>query len=213
MLEVAAGSGQATRDLARVFPGTVATDASHAQLLRGDPGVDRIVAAAEALPFRDGTFDLVVAAQALHWFRFDRFFPEVERVVRPEGHFAAWTYRFPDFEGEMGSHFRALAYETLSAHWPAERRHVETGYATIPFPAGWARIPTPSLDIAVPMAVDDFVGYVRTWSAVVRAGDAGERAVEAFARTARAHWPEGERPTVRWPLTLVTFRVRPSPSR
>src|SRR5690606_15935651 len=57
VLEVAAGSGQATRDLARVFPGTVATDASHAQLLRGDPGVDRIVAAAEALPFRDGTFD------------------------------------------------------------------------------------------------------------------------------------------------------------
>jgi len=213
VLEVAAGSGQATRGLAHAFPQTIATDASFAQLQRVGAAIGRVVALAEHPPFREESFDLVATAQALHWFRFDPFFPEVERLVAPGGHFAAWTYRFPDFEGALGLRFRALAHEELAAYWPAERRHVEASYTTIPFPEAWQRLQTPHFESTATLEVDDFLGYVGTWSAVVQGGEAGRRALEAFARACRRLWPEGERRTVRWPLTLTVFRVRPSPFR
>src|SRR5688500_2329760 len=65
-----AGSGQATRDLARRFIRVVATDASRAQLAAGiaAPHVITWVATAERSGIRSGQADLITVAQALHWF-------------------------------------------------------------------------------------------------------------------------------------------------
>ncbi|KAL9603457.1 MAG: hypothetical protein Q9219_001144 [cf. Caloplaca sp. 3 TL-2023] len=51
-------------------------------------------ASAESLPFlQESSVDMVVAAQAAHWFDYSRLFPELKRVVRPGGTLAFWAYK------------------------------------------------------------------------------------------------------------------------
>lgn len=58
------------------------------------PNVDYQVASAESLPFlQDGSVDMVVAAQAAHWFDYPKLFPELKRVLRKEGTIAFWGYK------------------------------------------------------------------------------------------------------------------------
>ncbi|GAA3431084.1 class I SAM-dependent methyltransferase [Kutzneria kofuensis] len=69
-----------------------------------DPGM-RAVAAARGLRVIDGTAeattlpdncaDVVTAGQALHWFDPERTFPEIARILRPGGVFAAFDCDWP----------------------------------------------------------------------------------------------------------------------
>ena len=54
------------------------------------PGVTAVGGSAEEIPLTDGSVDAVVAGQAYHWFDRDRAHPELARVLRPEGVFAAF---------------------------------------------------------------------------------------------------------------------------
>ncbi len=40
---------------------------------------------AEAIPLPDGSIDMVLAGQAIHWFNLDLAIPEIARVLRPGG--------------------------------------------------------------------------------------------------------------------------------
>ena len=52
------------------------------------------VASAESLPFlQDESVDMVVAAQAAHWFDYPKLFPELKRVLRKGGTIAFWGYK------------------------------------------------------------------------------------------------------------------------
>jgi SAM-dependent methyltransferase len=54
---------------------------------------------AEAIPLPDGSADAVVAGQAYHWFNGELAHPEIARVLKPGGVFAAlWNDRDPDFD-------------------------------------------------------------------------------------------------------------------
>lgn len=93
-VDCATGNGQAAVALADHFERVVAVDASRAQIEKAavHPRVEYVCTAAEQLPIADEAADLVVAAQAAHWFDFDRYYTECRRVLRPGGAFAAWTY-------------------------------------------------------------------------------------------------------------------------
>jgi SAM-dependent methyltransferase len=86
--DVAAGTGKFTRLLtplrARVFA-VEPVAGMREQLRNAVPGVAVIGAAAEALPFRDGTLDAITVAQAFHWFDRSRALPEFHRVLRRGG--------------------------------------------------------------------------------------------------------------------------------
>ncbi len=97
VLELGAGTGKLTGAL-RAAGGTVlASDplASMLAHLRRDlPGVPTVVAAAESIPLRTGSVDLVVSGQAFHWFDLDRALPEIARVLAPGGRLAlTWNLR------------------------------------------------------------------------------------------------------------------------
>ena len=96
VLETAAGTGMVTRAMARALPATVeiiATDLNQPMLdyAAAQPGVERVTwrqADAQALPFPDGSFDVVVCQFGV-MFLPDRAtgYREARRVLRPGGRF------------------------------------------------------------------------------------------------------------------------------
>jgi SAM-dependent methyltransferase len=91
VLELGAGTGIASVELARRAGSLVVTDLGPRMLARGltkhaSPGV---VARAEQLPFAAGSFDLVGGAQMWHWTS-DPAAAEVARVLRAGGRLALW---------------------------------------------------------------------------------------------------------------------------
>lgn len=93
ILDLAAGTGVATRQLLARGADVVAVDPGGAMLaqLRGhSPDVPAIVARAEALPFRPTIFDAACCATAWHWVDSAAAVGQVRRVVRPGGLLALW---------------------------------------------------------------------------------------------------------------------------
>jgi ubiquinone/menaquinone biosynthesis C-methylase UbiE len=97
VLELGAGTGKLTEQLAALGHDVHATDPDPAMLdvlAEKLPDVRRSVAAAEDLPVPDRSVDVVVAAQSFHWFDPDVALPEIARVLRPSGRIAiTWNSR------------------------------------------------------------------------------------------------------------------------
>ena len=205
-----AGSGQASVALADHFSQVVATDISAAQLeqAKPHPGVDYRVAPAEASGLETASVDLVTVAQALHWFDFDRFFQEVRRVLRPGGVMAAWTYGIVRIEGEaVDALSQAFYRDEIGAYWPPERRHVEEGYRSIPFP--FERIDAPAFAMTVDWTLDEVLAYFRSWSATARyVRQNGVDPVAALADRMAGPWGDPQtRRRVEWPLSILAGRM------
>lgn len=88
ILDLGAGTGLLTEALVTAGHDVVAADVSTAMLARLTarlPSVPTVVARAEELPLPDGDVDVVVAAQAAHWFDPPAAAHEFRRVLRPGG--------------------------------------------------------------------------------------------------------------------------------
>jgi SAM-dependent methyltransferase len=202
-IDCAAGSGQAAIPLADRFDAVLALDASLSQLrqARPRPAMYRVAALAERLPVAAASASLVVVAQALHWFDFERFHQECRRVLVPGGVLAVWTYETFRIEPEVDRRVGRFYYGTLGPCWPAERRHVEDGYRSIPFP--WRELPAPQFTLEEDWGLDEFLGYVSSWSAVQRYQDANDDDPLVALRAAlEPLWPPGTQKRVSWPIQL-----------
>lgn len=96
VLDVAAGTGIATRQLAERAARVLAVELSGAmlaELLATSPGIPAVRGSGNALPVRDASVDLITYAQAFHWIDPARAVPEVLRVLRPDGVLALWWNR------------------------------------------------------------------------------------------------------------------------
>jgi len=92
-LDCATGNGQAAIGLVQFFQNVIAIDASAAQIENAQPGhrVEYRVAPAEASGLLASSCDAITVAQALHWFRFEEFYAEARRVLKPDGLLAVWA--------------------------------------------------------------------------------------------------------------------------
>lgn len=208
-LDVGCGNGQLTVALAQCFDAVLGLDPSASQLAhaRTHERVHYAAARAEQLPLQAGTADLVVAAQAAHWFDLTRFYAEARRVARPGATLALVSYGVLQLPVDLAPCFRHFYAEQIHAHWPAPRRLVEAGYRDLPFP--FAELGAPELQIRHWWRADEFVGYVSTWSAVRRLAEAGQATLfSRFAQEISALWghPERLRP-VTWPISLRVGRL------
>lgn len=208
-LDCGCGTGQLSTLLAGRFGRVVATDPSGRQIAAAEPHakVAYRVAPAERSGLPDGSVDLVAAAQAAHWFDLPAFYDEARRVGRPGAALALVTYGIVETDEVIGPLVGRFYGETLGPYWPPERRLVEDGYRALSFP--FPELEPPALAIAVSWTLDDFVGYVDTWSAVRGAEKAlGRSPVEAFRQDLSALWddPASPRP-IRFPLAMRVGRL------
>jgi SAM-dependent methyltransferase len=208
--DCAAGTGQATLPLASIFRRVVATDLSATMIQNAlpHPRVEYHVAPGEASGLDHRTVDLVTVAQALHWLDLDPFYAEVERVLVPGGVLAVWTYGILRLDhADLDLSLERFYRETVGPYWPGGRRHVESGYQTLPFP--FPELEPPSFVMQVEWTLPQLLGYVRTWSAAHRFREVvGHDPVEPLGRELACLWgPSGAARLIRWPLSLRVGRL------
>jgi len=207
--DCAAGSGQATLPLAGKFRRVLATDVSAAMLERAPhhPSIEYRVSRAEDSGLADSSADLVTVAQALHWLDIEPFYAEVERVLAPGGVLAVWSYASQLLDDEaLDTRLTSFYTEVVGPYWPAERRHVETGYRTLPFP--YAELEAPAFAMEQRWTLPQLLGYLGTWSATQRFREAeGYDPVAQLAGELALSWgdPTSAR-LIRWPLSLRVGR-------
>ena len=97
VLELGAGTGKLTETLVELGHDVHACEPDEqmlAILRKKLPDIRSSASVAEQIPAPDKSFDVVVAAQCLHWFDLDRALPEINRVLKPEGRIAVvWNVR------------------------------------------------------------------------------------------------------------------------
>jgi SAM-dependent methyltransferase len=208
-LDCGCGNGQASLGLAEHFSTVVAVDPGAEQIRNAvpNPRVSYRVAPAEATGIPGGSVDLVVAAQALHWFDLDRFYPEVRRVAREEALFAAFTYGLLEVDERVDRVIATLYGEILRGYWPRERAHVDAKYRTLPFP--FAETPAPAFSISEVWPFEQLTGYIATWSGAseYRRRTGKDPLSEIGPALAAAWGPPEERKRIAWPLTLRAGRI------
>ncbi len=202
--DCATGNGQAAIGLAQHFRRVIATDASTQQIQNAEQseGVEYRVATAEDSGIDAGSVDLVTAAQALHWFDIPAFFAEAQRVLKPTGIVAAWTYALMAISPEIDRLVDTYYRQTTAGFWPPERELVDTGYGSLAFP--FEEIVPPVFEIEEHWRRDQVLGYLRSWSATQRFMAArGHDPVIGLAEEIAEFWPDGGvQRLVRWPLRV-----------
>lgn len=198
------GNGQAAVGLASVFDRVIATDASEKQISNAQPHqrVEYRVARAEESALESASIDLIMVAQALHWFDLDRFYAEARRVLKPYGVLAASAYRFFHITPEIDQLVNHRYHDKIvGPFWPQERELVEK-FEELPFP--FAEVQTPSFEMIAQWNLEHLVGYLRSWSATQRFIAAkGADPLEQITDELRGAWgnPQQARSVI-WPLTL-----------
>lgn len=209
--DCATGNGQAAVDLAAYFQTVQATDVSDEQIRNqlATAGVSYSVQPAERTTFEAGSFDLITVAQALHWFDYEQFWPEVRRVARPGAFFCAWGYDWPLADSRVNEQVIAPLREAIAPYWAAQNRILWDGYqsATIAFP--FQREPSPELAIVMHWSVRQLMEYLQTWSAYKSGlADANTRQrLHEIEAVAERLGQDGEVLEVRMPLRIVAGRV------
>lgn len=148
--------------------------------------------------------DLVTVAQALHWFDVTAFFEAARRALAPGGVLAVWCYGLQRVGDErVDAMLERFYHETVGPYWLPERRLVETGYRTLPFP--FDELAAPALEMVHDWTLAELTAYLRTWSATVRfVRSEGYDPVAPLAHRLAPLWDGGSGPRrrIRWPLSL-----------
>ncbi|WP_247233494.1 class I SAM-dependent methyltransferase [Telluribacter sp. SYSU D00476] len=197
------GNGQLAVLLSENFDKVIATDISAQQLLEAPQkhNITYLVEPAERTSAPDSTFDLVTVAQAIHWFSFEKFYGEVNRVLRPGGLLAVIGYGLCRVAPDIDPIIDYFYTHTVGPYWDAERRYLDEEYVTIPFPYKEINL-MGAYKIQYDWSLPTFTNYLRTWSAVrhfqrVKQYDP----VAGLEEMLVPYWIEGVR-SVEFPLLL-----------
>ncbi|KLO18265.1 hypothetical protein SCHPADRAFT_820169 [Schizopora paradoxa] len=156
-VDLGCGTGQATVEL-HPFKRIVGVDPSQKMLESARKYADTFVSeegksnpsegnqfgfvqsAAEELGFlKDGSVDLVVSAQAAHWFDWNRLWPELSRVLRKNATVAFWGYsdfrltRYPSLSPTITQYMQGTdPANSLGCHWEPGRAVINNHLRSIP---------------------------------------------------------------------------------
>lgn len=126
VLDVGCGTGQSSIALKALAVRIIGVDSSPEMLAQAPhgPAIAYECVNAEALPFPDGSFDLVTVSCAFHWFDRHAFMAEAHRVLRPRGRMVVYNNAFRGVMTENPA-FRPWFWDEYIARYPAPPRHRE----------------------------------------------------------------------------------------
>lgn len=212
-VDVGCGSGQLSGVLAGYFKQVVGIDPSTSQLQHAQQhhNVRYQQGHAEQLDIADASADLVVAAQAAHWFNLDAFYAEVKRIAKPAALIALISYGVPFIYDAANSVFQQAYWQDVHRFWPPERQHVENAYSQLYFPfprISLAHIPGDQLSYQRCMHLSEFINYIKTWSAYQQALKQNQaHCFDALFSKLEAVWHPSDTKQVVWPLTLKVGQI------
>lgn len=201
------GNGQVAKELAGFFQQVCATDISAAQIQQAMklPNIQYSVQAAEHTNFLNDVFDLVVVAQAIHWFDFDKFYKEVNRTAKKNALLVVIGYGLLEIAPEIDAIILDFYKNVIGPYWDSERRFIDEKYQTIPFP--FEEIPAPDFNNVYDWNWEHLIGYLNTWSAVKHYQKAnGRNPVALVAEKLKAAYGNQTR-KVNFPLLLRIGKV------
>lgn len=214
-LDLACGTGLSTTPLVAVAQRVVGVDVS-SEMLALAPRGERIAyarAAAERLPFPDGTFDLATICSALHWFDAPALL-ELHRVLADDAALVVYDVWFPaEMVGEP--RFAAWMAETCGPRYPSvPKRHDNLpALPDVGFRPTWSADPR----YQVAMDRDALVGYLMTHServAAIEQDRETEAEQEAFlTKGLRPLFPPGAERMLVFGIFARAFRRQPWASR
>lgn len=200
------GNGQVARDLALKFKKVVATDISEKQLANAyqAPNIFYSVTGEET-NFPDHQFDLITVAQAIHWFDIPKFYKEVSRVANKDAILVVWGYSLLSISPEIDKVLTHFYTQVVGPYWDKERKLIDDQYTTIPFL--FAEISVPEFKFSFEWTLEEFQGYISTWSSVRKYITANQvNPVDDLMKEVRPLW-KSKQQTVNFPLFLRLGRV------
>ena len=211
-LDLACGTGLSTTPMLEVAQQVVGVDVS-SEMLSLAPRSKRVSytqAAAERMPFEDGSVDLATICSALHWFG-PLALHELHRVVRAEGMLVIYDVWFPaEMVGEP--RFAEWMSEVCAPRYqPVAKRHDNLrALLDVGFRPTWSADPR----YEVRMDLESLAGYLMTHSERVAAIDDG-RETEAeqadfLTEGLRFLFPPGSERTLLFAISVHAFQQQPS---
>jgi ubiquinone/menaquinone biosynthesis C-methylase UbiE len=202
------GNGQMAVMLARYFHLVCASDLS-AQMIHSAPahrGIHYSVQPAEKTDFPSHYFDMVVVAQAIHWFDREAFFAEAKRVVKPGGVIALIGYGLCNIDGQIDEWLNDFYKNTTGPYWDESRKIIDDKYQNLSFP--FECIPNPGFSMEVTWNAHNFMNYLNTWSAIQTMRSQGMGTViEKQYEKLRLLWDDATSRRVCFPLLLKIGRI------
>ena len=204
------GNGQVAAQLAGYFKNVFATDISEGQLEQAihKDNIQYSVTRAEKTAFPDNFFDLITVAQAIHWFDFKSFYSEAKRVSKKNGLIAIWGYGLVRFENSIDKSIDHFYRGVVGPFWDEERQHIDNSYSSIQFPFEEIKLNKP-YHISKEFSLEEFVGYLSTWSAVKRYKEANDHdPVKQLSSEINAEWHQlGDKLIAKFPLFTKIGRI------
>lgn len=207
--DCATGNGQAAVSCAKYFSHIEATDISEEQIKNAiqHSKIKYSVSPAEQTSFENESFNLVTVAVAIHWFDQKKFFQEVNRVLKPNGILAIWSYGLFEIESEIDKAILEELLKPIDPFWAEGNRQVMNGYRDLVLPFDEIQN-KPSFVMKIEWNLSQLLAYLRTWSAVKRyMTEIGTDPVEALEKNLKPIWQEpNETKNVKMPLFLRVSR-------
>lgn len=203
-----AGNGQVAYELAKIFDKVFATDISQSQIDNALEAynISYSVQPAEKTDFANGQFDLIVVAQAIHWFDFDKFYTEVKRTAKDNALLCVVGYSRIKITEEIDDVITDFYTNVIGSYWDKERKYIDENYTTIPFP--FDEIATPNFVNTQHWTLEHLIGYLNTWSAVKHFIKQNNfNPIDKLQKEIEQLWGNEQTKEVRFPLLLRIGRV------
>ena len=206
--DCATGNGQAAISIAQYFKQVIATDGSAQQIANAMPrtNIDYRVATAENSGLPEHSVDLITVATAAHWFDHAAFYAEANRVARPNGILAVWSYSEARINSAIDELMEWFMYDLLHDYWPEGRWYVRNSYDNLPFP--FEQIKTPQFYCDMTWTRAHWLDYIKSWSAYNRYADKHQADPLVFLLPKlELLWNAEEHKPIRWTLHIKCARL------
>jgi ubiquinone/menaquinone biosynthesis C-methylase UbiE len=202
------GNGQVAHELAKTFDNVFATDISQQQIdnaLQAD-NISYSVQPAEKTNFANGLFDLIVVAQAVHWFDFNKFYAEVKRTAKNNALLCIVGYGKLEISKQIDNVLDDFYNNVIGKYWDKERKYIDEHYQTIPFP--FDEIQTPKLTNTHHWGFEHLIEYLNTWSAVKHFMNKNNyNPLDKLKKDIDQFWENGQIKQVKFPILLRIGRI------